>query len=303
MLFSIIIPVYNVERYLRDCLNSVLGQTCHEWEAVCVNDGSTDGSKFILEEYAAEDPRIKVITKNNGGLSSARNVGLERAEGDYILFLDSDDWLEGKALEILKGNMDGEDMVCFSGRRYFESGGKYLPADLLKEQSYLTGMDYYNDNALLPRDFAFVCVVLRAYKRSFLLDNALRFQEGIYHEDNLFTPLACYYARNVRTVNECLYDYRIRAESITTTYNPKRLKDLIGTANELAMFFVPKTGFDKTIVYRAITHHYQVVFQKAPRRELKDFNKLCDWKLYRTVSRTKPRHKLNFIKYRLKCHI
>ena len=219
-----------------------------------------------------------------------------------VLFLDSDDWLEGRALEILKGNMDGEDMVCFSGRRYFESEGKYLPADLLKEQSYLTGMDYYNDNALLPRDFAFVCVVLRAYKRSFLLDNALRFKEGIYHEDNLFTPLACYYAKNVRTVNECLYDYRIRPESITTTYNPKRLKDMIGTANELAMFFVPKTGFDKTIVYRAITHYYQVVFQKAPRREIKDFNKLCDWKLYRTISRTKPRHKLNFIKNRLKCH-
>ena len=117
MLFSIIIPVYNVERYLRDCLNSVLGQTCHEWEAICVNDGSTDGSKFILEEYAAEDPRIKVITKNNGGLSSARNVGLERAEGDYILFLDSDDWLEGRALEILKGNMDGEDIGEYEGRQ------------------------------------------------------------------------------------------------------------------------------------------------------------------------------------------
>ena len=80
----------------------------------------------------------------------------------------------------------------------------------MSEKQYASGMDYYNDNALQHRDFAFVCVVLRAYKRSYLVKYRLRFKEGIYHEDNLFTPLACYFAEKVRTINECLYDYRVR---------------------------------------------------------------------------------------------
>lgn len=299
MLFSIIIPVYNVEKYLRECLDSVLYQTCVDWEAICVNDGSTDGSDAILEEYSAKDMRFNVINKVNGGLSSARNTGLDAAKGDYVLFLDSDDWLEKSALEVLAANMDNEDMLCFSGRRFFEADKSFQPSDQLQERHYPSGMEYYNDNALQRRDFAFVCVVLRAYKRVYLVKNGLRFKEGIYHEDNLFTPLACYYAHGVRTINECLYDYRVRESSITTTENPQRLKDLMETANELAAFFIPKTGFDKTVVYRAITHHYQVVLVKAPRDSKNDLRGLCDRRKYYVVSRTRPRHWFNFIKYRI----
>ena len=298
MKFSIIIPIYNVERYLRECLDSVLNQTFPDWEAICLNDGSTDNSGVILDEYAARDPRFKVVNQPNGGLSSARNTGLKAAQGEYVLFLDSDDWLEAYALDILADRSNGEDLLCFSGRRYFEREENYNPADKLPERHYSSGMDYYNDNALKSRDFAFVCVVLRAYKRSYLEENGLRFREGIFHEDNLFTPLACYYARKVTTINECLYNYRVRGESITTTFNPKRLKDLMGTANELAAFFVPKTDFDKTVVYRAITHHYQVVFSEM--LEKKAASQLCDWKLYRKVSRTKLRHKINFADNRIR---
>lgn len=299
MLFSIIIPVYNVEKYLRDCLDSVLGQTCSDWEVVCVNDGSTDESGAILDEYLTKDPRIRVITQVNGGLSAARNTGLANAKGDYILFLDSDDWLESIALEVLAANLNGEDMLCFSGRRYFEESNTFHPSDQLQERQYTSGMEYYNNNALLRRDFAFVCVVLRAYRRLFLLENGLHFKEGIFHEDNLFTPLACFYARKVRTINECLYDYRVRESSITTTENPQRLKDLMGTANELAAFFIPKTGFDKTVAYRAITHHYQVALTKASQERKKDLRKICDWKRYYIVSRTKTRHRINFIKSKI----
>ena len=271
MLFSIIIPVYNVELYLRDCLNSVLGQTCPDWEAICVNDGSTDGSGDILEEYAGKDPRFKVVTKANGGLSSARNAGMEKAEGDYIVFLDSDDWLVANALEILAGKVNGEDMLCFSGRRFFEATETFNPSDRLPERFYGSVMEYYNENALQRRD-----------------------------EDNLFTPIVCYHASKVRTINESLYEYRVRGSSITTTSNPKRLKDMLGTANELAAFFIPKTDFDKTTVYRAITHHYQVVLMNGPKDRKKELYQMCNWKLYRTVSRTKPRHIVNYIKNRFK---
>ena len=296
---TVIIPVYNVEQYLRDCLDSMLNQTMSDWEAICVNDGSIDGSAIILEEYARKDERIKVIEQSNGGLSAARNAGMKVAKGDYVLFLDSDDWLEPNALDVLSEQLDGEDMLCFSGRRFFEATNSYNQSDVLLEKTYQSGMDYYNENALQHRDFAFVCVVLRAYKRSFLTENNLVFKAGIFHEDNLFTPIACYCAQKVRQIKDCLYDYRLRSNSITTTVDFRRLRDLMSTANELASFFIPKSGFDKTVVFRAITHHYQAVFAAATKEERQDLAKLCDWKLYKTVSRTKLRHRVNYWKNRM----
>lgn len=301
MKFSIVIPVYNVEKYLVECLESVLNQTFTDWEAVCVNDGATDNSASILEEYTVKDSRIKTITQPNGGLSAARNTGLTASQGEYVLFLDSDDWLEPNALETLSDHLDDEDMLCFSGRRFFEETNSFNPADVLPEKTYGSGMDYYNDNALAPRDFAFVCVVLRAYKRAFLVDHNLHFKKGIFHEDNLFTPLACYDAKSVKSINASLYNYRVRANSITTANDAKRLKDLMAIANELAAFFVSKQGFDKTVVYRAITHHYQAAFERAARTEIKELSRLCDWQLYRKVSRTKLRHQMNHLKFRIKC--
>lgn len=299
MKFSIIIPIYNVEQYLCDCLDSVLNQSFSDWEAICVNDGSTDGSAAILEEYVVKDKHFKIVTQPNGGLSSARNRGMEMAKGDYIVFLDSDDWLELGALETLAKNLDGEDMICFSGRRYFEDEKDYRQSDNLNERSYFSGMEYYDENALQSRDFAFVCVVLRAYRRDFLVHNHLLFKQGIYHEDNLFTPIACYFAQKVKQINNCLYDYRVRANSIMTTNNTKRLHDLMETANALAAFFIPKQGFDKTVVYRAITHHYQVVFVNVSKEERKELKRLCDWQLYKIVSHTKLRHKWNYWKNRV----
>ena len=299
MPFSIIIPVYNVEGYLKQCLDSVINQTHGDWEAICVDDGSTDGSAAILAEYALTDRRLKIVTQTNGGLSAARNTGLRIAEANYVLFLDSDDWLEPNALEIIDNSIMGEDMLCFSGRRYFEETSSFNPADKLPEKKYSTGMDYYNENALVHRDFAFVCVVLRAYKRTFLLENGLKFKEGIYHEDNLFTPLACYHATAVRVINACLYNYRVRANSITTSFNLKRMRDFLNIANVLATFFIPQSGFDKTMIYRAITHHYQVAFMNSPKCNQNEMKQLCDWTSYKTVSRTKMRHRINYQRYRL----
>lgn len=294
MLFSIIIPVYNVEKYLRVCLDSVTAQTYSDWEAVCVNDGSTDGSGSILEEFAAKDPRFVIVSQANGGLSSARNTGLDSAQGEYVLFLDSDDWLENNALETFASRLFGEDMMCFSGRRYFEAEGTMNAPDCLTERRYLSGIDYYNENALAHRDFAFVCVVLRLYKRKFLQEDGLRFKEGILHEDDLFTPQVCFYAKGVSVIDKCLYNYRVRPNSITTSVSMKRLSDLMLTANELATFFIPKSGFDKTVSYRSITHHYQVVFSEVPDQERRKIRQLCDWRLYRKVSRTKLRHIVNY---------
>ncbi len=299
MKFSIIIPVYNVELYLRECLDSVINQTFVDWEAICVNDGSMDGSASILDEYALKDERIVVVAQPNSGTAAARNRGLKVASGDYIFFLDSDDWLESNALQSIADQLDGEDVLCFSGRRYFEELNDFHQADQLSERQYKSGMEYYNDNALRPRDFAFVCVVLRVYKRSFINKHQLYFYDDVSYEDNLWVPIALYYAGPVKVISDVLYVYRVRAGSKMSEVSLARKKDLLEVANRLASFFIPKQGFEKNVVYRAITHHYQSVFAYASKEEKTVIRWLCDWHSYRVVSRTKLRHRLNYWKNKL----
>ncbi len=118
---SIIIPVYNVEKYLRRCLDSVLNQTFQDWQAICVNDGSPDNSAAILDEYAKKDSRFVVVTKKNGGLSDARNAGMEHVTGDYIMYLDSDDFIHPQTMEIAYSLAvrDGSDIVSFTYDRIY----------------------------------------------------------------------------------------------------------------------------------------------------------------------------------------
>ena len=299
MKFSLVIPVFNVAPYLCDCLDSVLNQTFGDWEAICVNDGSTDCSEKIVEEYAKKDPRIHCFSKSNGGTSSARNVGLKEAKGDYIVFLDGDDWLELNALQAISEHLKNEEILCFSGRRFFEETNTYHLADRLEEKEYHSGMDYYNDNALAHRDFAFVCVVLRVYQRRFLMERQLFFDDNVSYEDNLWVPITLFYAHTVSVISDDLYVYRIRQGSKMQEVSLVRKKDLMKVANILASFFVPKNGFDKTTVYRAITHHYQAVFKNMLKSERKELYRLCDWCLYRKVSRTKLRHRVNYLKNRV----
>lgn len=295
MKFSIIIPIFNVAQYLPKCLDSVLAQTCADFEAVCVNDGSTDNSLEILEEYQEKDPRIKVVSQANGGLSAARNVGLLHAQGDYVFFLDSDDWIEPDALRILSEKLSDEDMVCFSGRRYLEAENKYEEPDKMKSESDISGWEYYQKHALESRKFAFVCVVLRLYRRQFLQEYDLKFTEGIYHEDNMFTPVVCYYAKKVKVIPDCLYDYRVRGNSIMTTRSIKHNKDILYIANTLSEFFVSKSDVEKTVVYRALTQHYQSVFKNTKPEDDKVLLPMVNWELYKTVSRTKMRHRMLYL--------
>ncbi len=299
MRFSLIIPVYNVERYLRDCLDSVMRQSFTDWEAICIDDGSNDNSIAIMKEYAAKDTRFVCIEKPNGGTASARNRGIEVAHGDYLFFLDSDDWMEPDALLTISKHLDREDVLCFSGKRYIEATKEYRPADQLLEQCYATGMDYYNDNALKPRDFAFVSVVLRVYRREYILNNKLFFDESNSFEDNLWVPQAMYYAGSVKVIPDVLYVYRVREGSKMQDFSLKRKKDLLNVANQLARFFIEKETIDRTIVYCAITHHYQVVFVDANQKEDKALLPLVDWEAYRKVSGSKLRHKVQYSALRI----
>ena len=287
MFISLIIPVYNVEQYLRDCLNSVVAQTNSDCEVICVNDGSTDGSLTILKEFQNRYNQITVITQQNKGLSGARNAGILAAKGDYLFFLDSDDWIEPNTLEILAQKQRGEDLVCFNGRRVFEDGSTEEPDNEIEELN-LNGWEYYCKYALVRRKFHFVCSVLRLYRREYLLKNKLFFEEGIYHEDNLFTPLACYYAQTVKVIPDCLYVYRIRKGSITQSVNVQRLYDMITVANKLSDFFIPIRDIDKNNLYREIAGEYFGAFMPEKRKLYGDkdlaIKMLINWNNFKTVS-------------------
>ncbi len=127
-LVSIIVPVYNVEKYLRTCLDSIVNQTYRQWECICVNDGSPDNSAAILDEYALKDSRIRIVNRENGGLSRARNSGLDVMNGEYFIFVDSDDFIHPQLLEICihQALRDGSDLVIFRFSHMYRNMTKVL---------------------------------------------------------------------------------------------------------------------------------------------------------------------------------
>ena len=288
MTFSVIMPIYNVEKYLDDCLRSLQRQTFGDYEVVCINDGSTDGSREMLSEWEHTFPQMRVIDRENGGLSAARNTGLDAAEGEYVVFVDSDDWVEPNMLARLAEEANGTDMLCFACRRTDNHASDALPV----EES--DGWSYFNRHALDHRTIPFVCVWQRGYRRQFLLENSLHFRESILHEDNEFTPRACLAAKNVKVISDVLYNYRVRPGSIMTSRGLKSKESLITIGNELSTFFSLQQGIDKSIVYQSLTQCYQMAFINNSLKEDHFLRPLVDWKAYRRVSRTKLRHRIQY---------
>ncbi len=292
---SIIIPVYNVEQYLKACLDSIFLQNSEQIELICVDDGSTDNSLQILQEYEQAYDNLVVVSQPNGGTAVARNTGIKAAKGRYIWFIDSDDWIVEGAIALLLQKLENfnNDILCFNGKLRYEATGKE-EQDQGVEEDHLTGWEYYNKYALVSTKFHFVCVVLRLYKRQFLLDHSLYFEAGIAHEDNLWIPQVMYYAKSVSVLPNVLYVYRIREGSKMQTIAFDKLTDIIQVANKLSDFFIPKTNIDKLVVYREIAGEYFSVFMpdKAKRyskKETKKLQALIHWDNYKRVS-VYPRH-------------
>lgn len=293
MKFSIIVPVYNVEQYLEKCLDSLQVQDYTDYEILCVNDGSTDHSREILTEWQSRFPKMKVIDRENGGLSAARNTGLHAAIGDYVVFVDSDDWVEPRMLNRLATEIDDTEMVCFACQRTDNNTFDTL----LPEQC--DGWAYYNKHALEHHEVPFVCVWQRCYRREFLLENNLRFREGILHEDNEFTPRVCLKAKTVKVIHDVLYNYRVRPGSIMSTKGIRNKESLLTIGNELSELFAKENNIDKTIVYRALTQCYQMAFIDNIPSEDHLLRPLVNWRCYRHVSRTKLRHRINYTMLKL----
>lgn len=250
--FSIIIPVYNVEEYVEECLISVINQTNQDFEIIVVNDGATDNSLKIVEKVKQQNPDIEfsILTKKNGGLSSARNYGYNHAKGDYIYFLDSDDYIREDFIEIILKNFekDLEIEVCtFDAKQFVETEFKFVIHDAnryvrsfsgVTEKVY-RGLEFFD--VQIKTNTWISGVPLHAYRKSFLDKHNLAFKEGIIHEDEIYTFEVCQKARKIQYISEALYKRRYRPTSIMTNTNvEKRLKSIVYIIEEVSHNYVVK---------------------------------------------------------------
>lgn len=221
---SVIIPVYNTERFLPECLNSILGQTLQEIQVICVNDGSWDNSLQILEEYASKDSRITIISQENMGQSAARNAALKISTGRYVCMVDSDDMLEKCALEGLYKSADAQSLDIL----FFEADSIYMNQNLKsvhagystyykRKNDYgkaVSGADLFT-NLVINNEYR-VSPCLQLIRRLHLLQHNILFPVGIVHEDNLFTFENLLQADRAAVINKPYYIRRIREDSVMT---------------------------------------------------------------------------------------
>lgn len=229
---SIVVPVYNVEKYIHESLNSILNQTYKNFELLLIDDGSKDNCPQICDEYAKKDSRIRVIHKENGGLSDARNCGIKNATGDYIMFFDSDDYLSSnEAIEKIadKINSENRDVVLFFFKYSFENRAE-------------NGIVEYNDNyrniklsgttkaqqleELVKNNVYISSAVVKVIRRQLFVDNDLYFVKGIYSEDVDWSARLMICAKSFSLLNESLYIYRQRDMSISQTVKKKTIVDI-----------------------------------------------------------------------------
>ena len=222
-LISVIIPVYNVEKYLRECLDSVLVQTYSNYEVILVDDGSTDTSHSICREYCDKDSRFKAYQKENGGASSARNFGLSFAKGEYLYFLDSDDYLKPYALEkmITCVYQNNADLVFIEGDTISENGvqgnGKYS-----YHHQYSPDSPHLLMEEMMAHKEFYVGIPFFFVKKEVFDKNHIRFKEGIISEDMIMSYQLCSLATRGAHIHEEIYIRRYRPNSVTTSVKTEK---------------------------------------------------------------------------------
>jgi len=236
---SVIIPVYNVEAYLEECLDSVTEQTLKDIEIILVNDGSIDRSTEIIQDFAQKDERIILCSRENKGVSIARNTGIRHAKGEYILFVDSDDKIDKIALQILYQNAIASNADLVLGNAsYWHPDGNIEPAFNRKELNNCFGLSGEICFEKLMEKLAFPPLVYLFFvKRELIIDNDLFFKRNIIHEDELWCVKTMLSSKRVSLIDLNYYLYRQREGSIMKSNNNLfRIESLLTVSNELKKF-------------------------------------------------------------------
>ena len=261
-LVSVIVPIYNVEAYLERCVESILQQTYKHIEIILVDDGSPDRCGSMCEEYAQKDNRIKVLHKENGGLSDARNAGLEMAKGKYVLFVDSDDLIKKELVEscVQTAEKNSSDIVIFDFNRVEENEEIVTTMEIEKSGTYTLESE--------PRIlFGSPSAVNKLFRRDLFIKTGIRFPVGKYYEDLGTIPKLLLLADKIDYIKKSYYDYMIRSGSIMTAAKfEKNYEDRTEMLNGILDFYKEKNvyeNFYKELEYLAVLNGYF-----APSRDL-----------------------------------
>ena len=266
---SIIVPIYNIEKFLPCCIHSILAQTFTEWELILVDDGSKDTCGSICDEYATKDGRIRVIHKPNGGLTSARNAGLAMASGEWVMYLDGDDWIEPEMLELLlrKGEETGADIVM--GDFLFAYPDRDVPYRLPDwDDCKTSSLNRYITSV-------WTCVWGGIHRRSLYEEHQLQSPQGVtYCEDFHLIVRLCYFARNVVNVHHPFYHYRQQEGSVMHNLNKKTERDEQWVYQDIIRFFKEQgvyKDYRKTMCWRMLKATQELVLDKS------------DWKAFQEM--------------------
>ena len=231
---SIIIPVYNVEKYVGRCIESCLDQDLpkDQYEVLVVNDGTKDNSVAVVEKYITPENNVTLIHRENGGLSAARNTGLQHAQGEYVWFVDSDDWITESALTAIFDELRNDiDILQIQHRLVYDNHS--YDKDVIDEYEYGIKDGPYitkNGKVTIPVPFAI-------YRREFLIENNLKFVEGILHEDMEFKPRAVYLAKKISSTKHICYNYyKGNINSITSNHTIRNVEGSMYAAESLVKF-------------------------------------------------------------------
>jgi glycosyltransferase len=273
MKLSIIIPVYNTEEYIRQCIDSVMNIKNIETEIIAVNDGSTDRTKDILEEYTENHDRIKVITQENQGASAARNTGIKASTGDYIYFLDSDDWVDTVSFEKIIRQLEDDyksgektDIVVGKEKAYSEFTKEEVLDERIPRQligKTVSGKEYMIKS--IKGKFWNVRLPIYLYSRKLLMDNSIYFPTGRRsNEDEVFSIDVFYHAEKLKITDEIFGNYRARSGSIMSVLNITHAEDIFENAKELLeRYRNEKDSETKEIIFYMIKRYYKSSMKKA----------------------------------------
>ena len=279
-LLSVIIPVYNVQKYLKSCVDSVLCQNRLEddVEILLIDDGSTDNSPVLCDEYAENHAQIRTFHKENGGLSDARNYGIQKAQGQYIVFLDSDDFWEQGYIDEIKDIVNATpdvDLIFGNYIQYYEKENKKIYAE-----NFLTRADAAGKTgveillSILRREHQCISSACKnVYARRLLVDNQLYFKKGILCEDAFWSPNVYFRAQKCSVLQNSYYYYRKQREnSITNTYNLKLLRDILYICNYW-IDYIQKSSYSdefKQLFINEYAVHFRSNIQKVYSGKRKD---------------------------------
>lgn len=280
-IFSIIIPIYNVEKYLTECIESVLNQSFKSFEVILVNDGSTDSSGAICDQYK-NHPNVKVIHKENGGLSDARNCGIEAATGQYLIFIDSDDyWNSNQALDNLYEQIKenpGVDVIMYKQISYYMKKEKFIPNPTFYNLDYIQNQAA---NKVIPyliesNNFSATAWSV-AVKRKLILENQIYFEKGIKSEDIDWSLQLFLHTKSFAATNERFLIYRKeRPDSITNKVSIKNAQDLLFIIDKWCNYLKTHT-IDSEIeqaYYKYLAYQYLILMSLVHKLSVADRKKI-----------------------------